>query len=959
MFIAVFFSLLIIGNVFSGWQGTTKKVVTIFWFSLLAVGIILYEALTSQIPWWNAIVYMGMAYLAAGPRSYAVFSQPYRNLRIYFFLCQDLPITILYFFVIQPLLPNYWSAPVFILAYSLWMVVIYFAGPILFPIVAKQELRNLFALVKNSTKVKELDDEIEKLEYQALLTKTLKRFEKQQQLIYEAGQAFTHNNPNLALSNLTIVIAELEAIQTDLTRAQKTMLGQAYIARAKVQCDLGKYNLADSDLNKSYRYIQIDEDSLGDLIEAFIDGEYFGNSLFNHSIRYISNQRGTQPGALEKKILVMLQTQLMVKPGNTEKKYREVIANANLLIQADQDFWWVHSSLGQAAYFLGDNRAAISALETSVRAYKKDPKTWAFLGKCYQKEDRLKDAQKAYEISLSLDEKQPEIAHDLGLLQLDAAKSADDDGSKAAFHWFELAVKLSPSIALYQYDLARASLFVGNKSLAKEAVLKALAIDEKMLPAHNLAGYLFYIEENWSDALPHLTRLNGSNLYNNKIKLRLGRCHAENSQWDDAIQLLEPLKEQDNQARYPLGRAYLGKLDFNRALDNLRKAVSSDQGYLPAWYALGCTLAWQSKTEKPESIDEAQQCFERVIEGQHSLMPRAQLQLGHIAILKQNPEQAIVRYEQAYTSGKLSKEAGLALIKAYLTQGQSEKAYQLLKTLENSIKGDPEANFIYGMVAEIQKDYPKAIQAYQVAKAHGHLGVVLFWSGKFEDARNELTIALSNGDRSNRVLYYSGLSHSGRGEYYEAIREWQELLTRQGKDTQLEQNITEAWYMAGCIEFRKQDYVKTAAAWEEFYKVHPTDTEIQNKLQSLYLKIAYEKIGEPESAKALIRAQQLGAPAETTLYAEGLTALKKKNWNAAADCFRKLLVETQTNPIYMYNLGLSLFFGKIYDEAEIYLKQAYENSDGSLHEQSAMSLAAIAARSEDWDRVATLTGVAD
>ena len=323
---------------------------------------------------------------------------------------------------------------------------------------------------------------------------------------------------------------------------------------------------------------------------------------------------------------------------------------------------------------------------------------------------------------------------------------------------------------------------------------------------------------------------------------------------------------------------------------------------------------------------------------------------------RREPGKAIPLYQSASQTRGIRKEASLSLVKAHLVQNQPDKAADILKSLDAATRDDQEVHLIYGLVAEIQKDYAKASDEYRSAGAHGPRGVVLYLTGKFDKAKIELAAARAEGDHSDRVLYYSGLSHSKLGEHAEAIKEWQELLTRHPDDTRLELNIARSWYRLGCEAYRNKDYTKTAEAWERFYKLYSTDEGTRQSLQALYLMIAFQSIGEPAAAKALNRARQLGAPPEMVRYADGLGAMKNKKWKAAVDIFLELLKTAPQNPVYQYNLGLALLLNQSFSDAEKYLQSAANGSNETLRNQARWGLAAVAANRGDWANVVALMG---
>ena len=447
----------------------------------------------------------------------------------------------------------------------------------------------------------------------------MKSFEKQQAVLAQANTFLGKNNAKTALDLLKKVIQELELVKKDLTQEQSILLGHAYLLRARAHAKLKQYSRGDSDLTRAYSLVNVDENSLAELLIGFIDGRYTGTVLFSHCIRFLYMRQRKPPDAVHQKVLSYLYTCLTLQPGLSEKDYRDLISKAREVIQVEPNLWWAYSSLGKAAFLVNDIQTAFTNLETAVRIFPNDRDSWTYLGMTYLRINRPQDARRAYEYSLTLDENQPDLAHELGIMILDDPRYQAKAAATAALRWLQLAAKLLPNNAIYQLDLARAALMGDDPYLAKKSAQKALSLDPKLLPAHLIIGNILYDEESWEEALHHYEALEGSHQASDTTHLRLGHCYAEVKRWDEAIHLLEPLKDRENLTYYPLGRAYLGKHEFSKAVETLRRSIAGNADDLSAWYALGCALAWQSQSAEDAMLSEAQQCFERMAHSQHHL----------------------------------------------------------------------------------------------------------------------------------------------------------------------------------------------------------------------------------------------------------------------------------------------------------------------------------------------------
>jgi arylsulfatase A-like enzyme/Flp pilus assembly protein TadD len=182
-----------------------------------------------------------------------------------------------------------------------------------------------------------------------------------------------------------------------------------------------------------------------------IDVAYKNLSFFYHAI------------GEETKAIAILEQGLAALPSN----YEIFIVYMKMLISAQQ-YDKVLSSFEKA----------------NIREAEQDPAIWNNLGIAYAKKGNFKEAIKAYEMGLSLDEKLPELNNNLGNAYLSVALE-----SKKTFHfsrsleYYKKAIELDPKYPAPYHGLGRAYKHDGNLEGAIYCWEKALEANPNFSPA--------------------------------------------------------------------------------------------------------------------------------------------------------------------------------------------------------------------------------------------------------------------------------------------------------------------------------------------------------------------------------------------------------------------------------------------------------------------------------------------
>jgi tetratricopeptide (TPR) repeat protein len=143
-----------------------------------------------------------------------------------------------------------------------------------------------------------------------------------------------------------------------------------------------------------------------------------------------------------------------------------------------------------------------------------------------------------------------------------------------------------PDKAKNELEKARRFLNKQKMDAARDAALKAIAIYPDYAEAHNFLGLLDLREHKVQDALAEIQKATQLDTHSPMAFYGLGVTYDVLGRYDDALHALDSsLRLSPNlwQTHYELGRAYLGKHDFNAALREGDKVLAlAPAEYFPA-----------------------------------------------------------------------------------------------------------------------------------------------------------------------------------------------------------------------------------------------------------------------------------------------------------------------------------------------------------------------------------------
>ncbi|RYZ34860.1 MAG: tetratricopeptide repeat protein [Myxococcaceae bacterium] len=226
---------------------------------------------------------------------------------------------------------------------------------------------------------------------------------------------------------------------------------------------------------------------------------------------------------------------------------------------------------------------------------------------------------KAEETGFALDKQNPE-------LNLIKGRRLFAEGNfDAAAEEIRKAIKVDSSRAQFHVELAKALMGKpGGEKEASEALTTALKTMGDSPKLVVMLGNAYRRQNKLDDALTQFQRaVKDPKAKNPEARLAMGAIYRERSEWDKAKEQLEKASQEFfgqpdrvSMALTELGRVYQGQGNAAKADESYQRALTSDEGYSPAYYFYAALLAKDPKqTAKVRTL--AQEYVRREPKGEY------------------------------------------------------------------------------------------------------------------------------------------------------------------------------------------------------------------------------------------------------------------------------------------------------------------------------------------------------
>jgi len=195
------------------------------------------------------------------------------------------------------------------------------------------------------------------------------------------------------------------------------------------------------------------------------------------------------------------------------------------------------------------------------------------------------------------------------------------------------------------------------------------------------------------------------------------------------------------------------------------------------------------------------------------------------------------------------------------------------------------------------------------------LGVIEYDSGRPDAASAAFTKALELDPNTPSCAYYLGKIAYDAGKIEESIRWFEQELALSPDLPDLYQNL-------GVLYRDRGDLARAAEMFEGLITLRPDDVDAYAELVALY-----EKLGDSARLEAVLAAREkLGVKDAAAYYNLGAKYWKAKQWQQAAEAFRKALAQDETLAAAHKGLGYCLVKEEKLPEAREHLQRYLELS---------------------------------
>jgi DNA-binding winged helix-turn-helix (wHTH) protein/tetratricopeptide (TPR) repeat protein len=251
---------------------------------------------------------------------------------------------------------------------------------------------------------------------------------------------------------------------------------------------------------------------------------------------------------------------------------------------------------------------------------------------------------------------------------------------------FKEAIAIDSNYALAYCGLADAYFRLSNVHFppqevlpkAREAALKAAALDENLAEAHSSLGLVkVYYDHDWSGAESEFRKALRLNPYLVSAHQRFGSYLTFMGHFEESIFHYERALELDPfslQINMNLATTYFLRGEYERAINHLTKTGELEPNYMPIHFVLGCTYIQQGR------LDEAIAEFQLI----YKLDDEAYLALGFMGYahgLQKQWDEAVTILNVLEEISQRKYVSPYSMLVIHLVIGPRERVFELLEQL--------------------------------------------------------------------------------------------------------------------------------------------------------------------------------------------------------------------------------------------------------------------------------------
>ena len=266
----------------------------------------------------------------------------------------------------------------------------------------------------------------------------------------------------------------------------------------------------------------------------------------------------------------------------------------------------------------------------------------------------------------------------------------------------------------------------------------------------------------------------------------------------------------------------------------------------------------------------------------------------------ESPKTRIESLRQAAQLNHIDPSVNRMLAKAYLQEGQTEKAISEYKKILAKKSDDGQVLAELAKIQLDQKKYSEAAKAYRKivqlnprdAAAYANLAYAYEKLGSWEAAKTAYAASVKLDKDNVAVRYHLAVSYDKLGQYAQAAEHYRMALKAKPGDDSIMTALAAASFKSG----NHNEAVKT---YSDLIKKNPADPSLHANMG-----IAYGAMGKTQEEIAAYKKSLSLNPKDSTVHLNlAQTYVKTKKYSEAASHYEKAIMHGEKDPQIRYNLG--------------------------------------------------------
>jgi tetratricopeptide (TPR) repeat protein len=372
----------------------------------------------------------------------------------------------------------------------------------------------------------------------------------------------------------------------------------------------------------------------------------------------------------------------------------------------------------------------------------------------------------------------------------------------------------------------------------------------------------------------------------------------------------------NQEASILLGATYLDEGKYDQAVRYFEALTKKSSKSHVAWYYLGRTYLMK---KGPNSLSNAEAAFKTALRIEQNFV-QGVIELGSVYEKKGQSDKATALYESYEKQFGADVSVAEALVQAYLTKEEYDKAYEQLKTINELDQGNINAQLKMAFILVDQKKYKEAIPLLEsILHQTPESDRVRFYLGAVYEEVKDFPAAIQQFKEIPKSSKYFADSIMHSAYLYKLLGQQENAVSLMEQNIDFLDDNPKIFALYASFLDNLKKYVQARDLLEKANMKFPTDEQILYQLGAVY-----DQLGE--SDKTVEKMEHLIAldknHVEGLNYLAYLYADKTKNLDTAEKLARRALSLRPNDGFILDTLGWVLYKRNKMDEAVRTLEKA-------------------------------------